>query len=228
MTACNNTEGCAGFVWAQNDSGNKCRLKNSNMFPKSPRVTNNTRSMYVRRPKILDNGLMCNKEIVDIDTLRYARYDQGSAMSENAIWCRDTVISDAVKARIKDLENRLILKGEEIAAKIKELFERDRTIFDNMDINNAELKKKILLYKRITMDKNKNNKFNSQPMPLNSNSNSNNMKEGMQNLNMNDVNGMLADTDIIILQENYSYVLWSVLAVGLLTVTINMMSARNK
>ena len=60
-------------------------------------------------------------------------------------------------------------------------------------------------------------------MPLNSNK-----KEGMQNLNMNDVNGMLADTDIIILQENYSYVLWSVLAVGLLTVTINMMSARSK
>jgi len=70
------------------------------------------------------------------------------------------------------------------------------------------------------MDKNKNN---LNPMPL-----KNNMKEGMQNLNMNDVNGMLADTDIIILQENYSYVLWSVLAVGLLTVTINMMSARNK
>ena len=77
------------------------------------------------------------------------------------------------------------------------------------------------------MDKNKNN---LNPMPLNSNSNSNNknMKEGMQNLNMNDVNGMLADTDIIILQENYSYVLWSVLAVGLLTVTINMMKATNK
>ena len=89
-----------------------------------------------------------------------------------------------------------------------------------MDINNDELKKKILLYKRITMDKNNNN---LNPMPLNSNK-----KEGMQNLNMNDVNGMLADTDIIILQENYSYVLWSVLAVGLLTVTINMMSARSK
>jgi len=219
--ACNSNSECAGFVWSPDDTANPCQLKNSNMFPKSPRVTNNIRSMYVRRPKILDNGMMCNKEIVDIDSLRYARYDQGSAMTENAIWCRDTVISDAVKARIKDLESRLVLKGQEIAAKIKELFDRDKTIFDNMDINNDELKKKILLYKRITMDKN--NK-NLKPMPLNGN----NMKEGMQNLNMNDVNGMLADTDIIILQENYSYVLWSVLAVGLLTVTINMMSARNK
>ena len=53
-------------------------------------------------------------------------------------------------------------------------------------------------------------------------------KEGMQNLDMNDVNGMLADTDLRILQENYSYILWSVLAVGLLTITINVMKATKK
>jgi hypothetical protein len=39
---------------------------------------------------------------------------------------------------------------------------------------------------------------------------------------------MLADTDLRVLQENYSYVLWSVLAVGLLTITINVMKASNK
>ena len=50
----------------------------------------------------------------------------------------------------------------------------------------------------------------------------------MQNLDMNDVNGMLADTDLRILQENYSYILWSVLAVGLLTITINVMKATKK
>jgi hypothetical protein len=50
----------------------------------------------------------------------------------------------------------------------------------------------------------------------------------MQGLDMNDVNGMLADADIRILQENYSYVAWSVLAVGLLTITINLMKAGNK
>jgi hypothetical protein len=53
-------------------------------------------------------------------------------------------------------------------------------------------------------------------------------KEGMQNLDMNDVNGMLADTDLRILQENYSYILWSVLAVGLLTITINVMKVNKK
>ena len=40
-------------------------------------------------------------------------------------------------------------------------------------------------------------------------------------INMNDINSMLSDTDIKLLQENYSYIYWSILAIGLLTVTIN-------
>ena len=40
-------------------------------------------------------------------------------------------------------------------------------------------------------------------------------------LNMNDINGMLSDTDLIVLQENYSYILWSILAVGILTITLS-------
>ena len=56
---------------------------------------------------------------------------------------------------------------------------------------------------------------------------SNNNIEGMQNfkgsLNMNDINGMLSDSDLIVLQGNYSYIMWSILAVGLLTITVNTM-----
>jgi hypothetical protein len=40
---------------------------------------------------------------------------------------------------------------------------------------------------------------------------------------MNDVNGMLSNTDIVVLQENYNYIFWSVLAIGIVTVTINLM-----
>ena len=45
--------------------------------------------------------------------------------------------------------------------------------------------------------------------------------EGFDTINMDDINGMLSDSDITILQSNYSYIMWSVLAVGLLSVTVN-------
>ena len=139
-------------------------------------------------------------------------------------FCRDAVISETSKAKIQDLQSRMVVKGQEISAKIQELYQRDKTIFDKMDVNNAELKKKISQYMRTVMGKNTNSKMLN-PTSL---TNKNSMKEGMQNLDMSDINGMLADTDLRVLQENYSYVLWSVLAVGLLTITINVMKASNK
>jgi hypothetical protein len=45
--------------------------------------------------------------------------------------------------------------------------------------------------------------------------------ESDKKLTMNDINSMLSDTDIRVLQENYSYIFWSILAVGLLTITVN-------
>jgi hypothetical protein len=43
----------------------------------------------------------------------------------------------------------------------------------------------------------------------------------MQNLDINDVNGMLNDSDLRVLQQNYSYIMWSIFAIGTLTITIN-------
>ena len=219
MTACNNTEGCAGFVWAQNDSGNKCRLKNSNMFPNSQRIPSNGYTMYVRKPQI-NNGDMCSKEIVDIDTLQYENYVKGSDMTPDMSVCKDTVISDATRTKIEELKSKMSMKAQEISAKIQELYERDQDVFNKMNVNDAELKKNISIYMRTVMG-NKKAKITAADV-------NNGNKEGMQNLDMNDVNGMLADTDLRILQENYSYILWSVLAVGLLTITINVMKANKK
>ena len=63
----------------------------------------------------------------------------------------------------------------------------------------------------------------------NKNNNNVNKREGMRSidvpsenmLTMNDLNSMLSDTDIRVLQENYSYIFWSILAVGLLTITVS-------
>ena len=219
MTACNNTEGCAGFVWAQNDSGNKCRLKNSNMFPNSQRIPSNGYTMYVRKPQI-NNGDMCSKEIVDIDTLQYENYVKGTDMTPDMSVCKDTVISDATRTQIEELQTKMAMKAQEISAKIQELYERDQDVFNKMNVNDAELKKNISTYMRTVMG-DKKSKITAADV-------NNGNKEGMQNLDMNDVNGMLADTDLRILQENYSYILWSVLAVGLLTITINVMKATKK
>ena len=98
-----------------------------------------------------------------------------------------------------------------------------------MNVNDETLKKKISSYKNIVMGKK--NSLQSMGQNLKNDQNLKNGQlttEGMQNIDMSDVNGMLADTDIRILQENYSYIFWSVLAVGLLTITVNVMKQNKK
>jgi hypothetical protein len=151
-------------------------------------------------------------------------------MTTNSPFCKDDVISEDDKRKMEDIQNKLNMKGQEISAKIKELYAKDKTIFDKMDVNDDNLKKKILMYKSIAMGKK--TKMSGQDLSSQGQGQGQgqgqSLKEGMQGLDMNDVNGMLADADIRILQENYSYVVWSVLAVGLLTITINLMKASNK
>ena len=35
------------------------------------------------------------------------------------------------------------------------------------------------------------------------------------------INGILSDSDIVVLQENYSYLFWSILAIAIVVVTIH-------
>ena len=85
-----------------------------------------------------------------------------------------------------------------------------------------------------TKSKSKSNVNKREGMQNNVSQGQNNVSQGQNNirtidsssnsdkiLTMNDVNSMLSDTDIRVLQENYSYIFWSIVAVGLLTVTVN-------
>ncbi len=238
QTACNSTDGCAGFVWVNaGEDANMCYLKNSNMFPKTPRIIKNNRTMAVRVPTI-NNADMNNLGIQDIDTLRYQNYVKGDNVSpENAdkIW-RNTVIPTSTKIQLDELQTKMAMINQQIEAKIKELYAKDQKAFDTMNINDADLKKKISSYKNtVNMGK----KSSLQPLTTNQEGmykegmykegmyKEGMYKEGMQNIDMSDVNGMLADTDTRVLQENYSYIFWSILAAGLLIITVDVMKKGN-
>jgi hypothetical protein len=92
---------------------------------------------------------------------------------------------------------------------MENLYNQDNKIYEKLNMNEQEFNKSIAMYKNI------NNKIQT------------NNIEGMTTMNkklsLNDINGMLTNTDLIVLQENYSYMFWSILAVGILIVTINTM-----
>ncbi len=116
--------------------------------------------------------------------------------------CKQQIVNPTDMAAYDNIKNQLIILGQDIAEKMEDLYNQDNKIFEKMNTNSEQFKKDLAKYKLT------NKKINYEMS-----------KEGMSN--MNDLNGMLTDTDIRVLQANYSYIMWSILAVGILTITIN-------
>jgi hypothetical protein len=92
---------------------------------------------------------------------------------------------------------------------MEQLQAKDKKFYEKLDMNAEQFKKNLAMYKNINK-KIRETKYSGKV-------------EGMQNMDMSDLDGMVTHSDLIVLQENYNYILWSILAVGILTITLNAM-----
>ena len=229
IDSCNANSDCAGFVYQPN--GNICYLKNSGMYPMGEKqlYTNSGIIMGVRRPQLGANvSSSCSKDMVNIDSIQYDNYIKGVPMTSSTR-CGSSIVLDEDKNKLTKIQNNLLSIGDQIAGQANNLHTKNDNIYNTMSKNSIQFNKDVVMYKE------NDNKIKSElnlPKRFQINKNTNvNKREGMKsmtsidtpekNLTMNDINSMLSDTDIRVLQENYSYIFWSILAVGILTVTIS-------
>jgi hypothetical protein len=123
--------------------------------------------------------------------------------------CNPSIVSDQDRREFDSIKSQLILLGNDIVSQTENLYNQDNNTFEKLNINKEQFKKNIENYKltNIKIKKELNLQHNN--------------IEGMQNQNINDINGMLNDSDLRVLQQNYTYIMWSIFAIGTLTITIN-------
>jgi len=211
-TSCNSNTECAGFIYKPNEG--KCFLKNSGMYPSSERKyvdINSNIKMGVRQPKVNPDLIQtCNKKINNIDAVRYGSYKKGDVMDEN-VYCgiteeikQDISLYNTVSNKIGQVSNTITKKLDNV---IKDTNKKPRE-YNKQNVTGVNSKNDNIITK-LKID-------NLQWIQ----ENYGNMKEGF-GPNLNDIESMLSDADITVLQENYSYIMWSVLAVGLLSMTVS-------
>jgi hypothetical protein len=189
-------------------SSNTCWLKNRSTYPKADKYPQNDRIFGVRIPG-LKGSTTCSNKVLNVDTIQYDSYNKGTTMSSDT-QCNIPVVSQSDQVKFDNIKSQLMTLGNDIVSKMQSLNNQDKTIFQKLNTNAEQFKKDLENYKLTNLKIKK--ELNLQ---------SNNI-EGMRNLlNINDLNGMLSDSDLRVLQENYSYIMWSILAVGILTITIN-------
>jgi hypothetical protein len=210
QTACNNNADCRAYQY----NGNNCWLKNKNAYPKSGKVTGGYTTgatLGVRLPG-LKGSTTCSNKIVNVDTIQFDNYIKGAEMNPNT-QCNSSIVSREDQLAFDNIKSQLIMLGDEIASKSEHLYNEDNKIFEKLNMNEEQFKKNIENYKltNIKIKKELNLKDN----------NIEGMQNNNDNNNMYNINGILTDSDLRVLQENYSYIMWSIFAIGTLTITIN-------
>jgi hypothetical protein len=203
QTACNNNVDCRAYTF----NGNNCWLKNKNTYPKSSKAYDTGTTLGVRLPG-LKGSTTCSNKIVNVDTIQFDNYIKGQEMTSTT-QCNPSIVSDQDRREFDSIKSQLILLGNDIVSQTENLYNQDNNTFEKLNINKEQFKKNIENYKltNIKIKKELNLQHNN--------------IEGMQNQNINDINGMLNDSDLRVLQQNYTYIMWSIFAIGTLTITIN-------
>ena len=219
-TQCVNTEGCAGATFDYNN--NLCYLKDSNTYPVAKKQGTIGVNLLTRIPGI-NNAKDCGRstKITNIDSIQYNNYVKGSPMTEETD-CTYNLGSEEEKNNLSKLKNELHVLAEKINNKVSNFENINLQYHQKIGVDEKRMKQNLLLYNviktKIDFLQSKENEVNKQT------------KEGLANMNpvgsnidMNDLNSMISDTDLIVLQENYRYAGWSILAILLTIITINSM-----
>jgi hypothetical protein len=147
---------------------------------------------------MINNNKSCTKNIDTIDTINWDAYAKtGVPMSQNTV-CglekatqNENIYRDAIKMQLAAI-------ADEIVNKITYLISLNTSMNNQMGIDKTVLQENLKKYQEISKQYNQYNSVDS-----------------------TNINGILSDSDIVVLQENYSYLFWSILAIAIVVVTIH-------
>lgn len=193
-TECDLTEGCVGFAFSKNES--ICWPKNSTMLTASKYYDTDT-DMYFRNPMV-QNNTSCTKNMETIDTLQWEKYEKtGVPMSQNTV-CglqkatqNENINRDALRTQLDSI-------ADEIVNKITYLESLNSDLRNQMGIDKSVLEENLKKYKALSKQYTQ-----------------------YKTVDATNINGILSDSDIVVLQENYSYLFWSILALAVVVITLH-------
>jgi len=147
---------------------------------------------------VISNSTSCPKNSINIDTLQWGKISKTNVPMTPSTIC---VLKDTRKYdqnTREELKKYLAIIAKKIVDKIIYLKSLNVDLVNQMGMDKNTLKRELETYQRY------NDKFNNYDNSENAN-----------------ISGILKDTNIVVLQENYDYLFWSILAVAIVVITIN-------
>ena len=159
-----------------------------------PSTGNNT---YVRNPSVINSSPSCSKNIVPIDSVQWEKYTKSSNQMSPSTLCGLAKTLQPNSQQLNLLKGQLLTLAEQIIQKTNTFKQQSKQINNQTTIDSGILNDNLEKYKEIIK------KFGSSTA---------------------NINGILSDSNIKVLQNNYNFIFWSILAVVLLIIVAVIVS----
>ena len=193
-TSCNENNNCAGFVF--DNRSNVCYPKNSSMYPKGSKTPLDNVDLYVREPSIITFP-GSGKTTSVVDSIRWQNYKNTGKSVSSSTFGNSGVLNSAQRQVLDQMTGRLNLLASQITAKTNSLLSKNINVNTQLSSNKTNFTNNASDFDAITsLD---------------------------QSAHLNNINGIVKDSDIVVLQENSRYLIWSILAVGVVSLSLNVL-----
>jgi hypothetical protein len=194
QSTCNVNSDCAGFVFSSDTS--YCWPKTNGMYPFGGQMTSdNNSTIYIRgrQPAIVPLGVSQNTNTTN--SITYQNYiNKGEVGSEYGLANATSV----QKQQLQQLQSNMDLLANQITNLTNQFYQSSENSNNKSTLNMSSIKE----YAK----------------------NINTMEKKMSDLagTGNNIDNILMDSDIVVLQKNYNYLFWSILATGTVLVAMNI------
>lgn len=192
QTTCNNNADCGGFSFTNT---NVCTPKDKNMYPNRNITANNTTDLYVRSKKPVSPPLGASFIVRNVDTVDYQNYVNGGGLAEEYGLANATHLQ---KQQLQQLQTQMDLISNQMK-KLTNKFGTGSLLSENQMQKNLEGLGNMGNY-LTQLDE---------------------TKTKIKNFSTN-MDNILDDSNISVLQKNYDYLFWTILAAGTVLVSMNI------
>ena len=190
--SCNKKPNCAGFAFDK--INNVCFPKNSGMYPNGNKTLNPNVDLYTRNKTPISTPIGVPKTTNNIDSITWKNYVNGGNLSNSYGLANAT---SAQKQHLEQLQSKLNLLSDQISTLTGRFSDGSQEVENQSKTNVTGLQGYLKGLK-----------------------NTHKKIDGIEG--DGNINNILKDSDIVVLQKNYDYLFWSILATGSVLVAMNV------
>jgi hypothetical protein len=187
---CNENTNCYGYL----TSSNQCLLKNKNVFSYINKdgtlVPKTFYELNIKEPQVLNND-SCPKKIKNINSLDWDSFTKSQEVMNMDTTCRLEKINKQLLTERDEKETGLNWVMKQLSNGLSSFMTTNKTMTQQMKVEHNVMKENTSLY-NLLYDKYKQ----------------------ITNIDNSNINNILANSQIMINQSRYFYILWAILAIA--------------